>query len=251
MHMDAFIAALLIAGLSAIGILFFKDRKAQESEHAPFLPLSIGAFLGVAFFELLPEAFLETEYASIAIACGFLGFFLLSRALHEYHHHHRMGDEHAHEDGHHRVRGSLVLLGDGVHNFADGIVIAIAFSLSTELGIATAIGIAFHEVPQEIAQLYILLRAGYSRAKALFFNFLSALMIVAGVIVTNYFIVEFKAWIGVLIGIAAGNLLYIAASDLLPSLMHARVSRADFIRQCGFVVVGLVATAVILSIGHE
>ncbi len=249
--MDAVFAALIIAGLSVLGILFFKDRHARESESSPFLPLSIGAFLAVTFFELLPEAFHETEYASIAIALGFLGFFLLSRALHEYHHHHRMGDEHVHEDAHHKERGSLVLLGDGVHNLADGVVIATAFSISTELGIATTIGIALHEVPQEIAELYILIRAGYSRTKALLLNFISALTIVVGVILTNYFIQEFESWIGVLIGIAAGNLLYIAASDLLPSLAHARVARADFIRQSGFVVLGLIVIAIILSVGHE
>jgi zinc and cadmium transporter len=248
--MEAVLASLVIAGLSVVGILFFKNRSVRESDSSPFLPLSVGAFLAVTFFELLPEAFHETEGASIAIAVGFLGFFLLSRILREYHHHHRIGDDTAHDDAHHHERGSLVLMGDAVHNFADGIVIATAFSISIELGIATTIGIALHEVPQEIAEFYILLRAGYSRSKALLLNFLSALMVVVGVVLTNVFIGHFEAWVGILIGIAAGNLLYIAASDLLPSLTSTKVTRTEFMRQSSLVVVGLVAIAALLAYAH-
>lgn len=250
--MNALLAALLIASLSIVGILLFRNRPQKSESASLFLPLSVGAFLAVTFFELLPEAFKETEYASIAITLGFLGFFLLSRVLREYHHHHHIGEDCEHEDGHeHKERGSLVLLGDGVHNFADGIVIAVAFGISPALGIATTVGIALHEVPQEIAELYILLRAGYSRAKALFYNFLSALAIVLGVIFTNIFMETFEAAVGILIGIAAGNLLYIAASDLLPTLAERGVSRKDFIRQSAFVFIGLVAIATLLTIVHE
>jgi zinc and cadmium transporter len=249
--MEALVASLIVSGVSMVGILFFMNRRVRESEFSPFLPLSIGAFLGVTFFELLPEAFHETELASVAIAVGFLGFFLLSRVLKEYHHHHRIGDEHAHADAHHHERGALVLLGDGVHNIADGIVIAIAFSISTELGVATTIGIILHEVPQEIAEFYILLRAGYSRARALLYNFLSALSVVLGTILTTLFIEQFETWVGVLIGVAAGNLLYIAASDLLPSLTNTHVSRNEFVRQSSLVIIGLIAIASLITYTHD
>jgi zinc and cadmium transporter len=248
--MYAFIAALCIAVLSVIGILLFKNRHLHSEAMSPFLPLSIGAFLGVTFFELLPEAFHETKYASIALASGFLGFFFLSRILREYHHHHHIGDEHAHEDAHHKERGALVLMGDSVHNFADGIVIAVAFSVSPALGIATTLGIALHEIPQEIAELYILMRAGYSKKKALLLNVISALAVVLGALFTNAFMASFESLVGILIAVAAGNLLYIAASDLLPTLTDTHISRKTFIQQAGLVVVGLVAIASLLSFAH-
>lgn len=251
--MNAILAALLIASLSVVGILLFKNRPQKSEGGSFFLPLSVGAFLAVTFFELLPEAFEKTEYASIAIAIGFLGFFLLSRVLREYHHHHRIGEDCENEDTdahEHKERGSLVLLGDGVHNFADGIVIAIAFGINPALGIATTVGIALHEIPQEIAQLYILLHAGYSRAKALFYNFLSALTIILGVLFTNMFMETFEYAIGILIGIAAGNLLYIAASDLLPTLAERGVSRKDFLKQSTLVLFGLVVIATLLTLAH-
>lgn len=249
--MEAVVAALIIASLSGVGIFAFRNRRTHDDGTSPFLPLSIGAFLGVTFFELLPEAFHESARASIAITVGFLGFFLFARALREYHHHHRIGDDCAHHDATHRARGSLVLLGDSVHNFADGVVIAVAFSISFELGVATTIGIALHEIPQEIAQFYILLKAGYSRTKALFLNFLSATTIVLGVLFTHLFVSIFESSVGILIGIAAGNLLYIAASDLLPTLTNAGVSRREFVRQSTLVVFGLVVIAILLTIAHE
>lgn len=246
--MEALLAALAIAALSCVGIIFWGNRPPKSHAVDLFLPLSIGAFLGVTFFELLPEAFEMTEWASIAIAGGFLGFFVLSRIISEYHHHHHVGADCDH--GHTKARGSLVLLGDSVHNFADGVVIAVAFSINPALGIATTIGIALHEVPQEIAELYILRHAGYSRRKALLFNFLSALTVVLGVLFANLSIDVFSGSIGILIGIAAGNLLYIAASDLLPTLSDVRVNRATFIRQSALVAVGLIAIASLIGFTH-
>jgi zinc and cadmium transporter len=248
--MEALIAALAIAALSSVGILVFRSHSIDERLYAPFLPLSVGAFLGVTFFELLPEAFHEGTKGSVAVTVGFLGFFLLSRVLREYHHHHTIGDDSAHEDAHHKERGALVLLGDGVHNFADGVVIAVAFSISVELGVATTIGIALHEIPQEIAEFYILLRAGYTKRKALVLNLLSALTVVLGALLTNFFMDSFASLVGILIGIAAGNLLYIAASDLLPSLTNPKVARRDFLTQSGLVVAGVALIATLITVSH-
>ncbi len=245
--MEALIAALCVSLLSLSGILLFRSKHIHEREHSPFLPLSIGAFLGVTFFELLPEAFHETDNAPWALALGFLGFFFLSRVLREYHHHHHVGTDCDHGHSHTRSRGALVLLGDSVHNVADGIVIATAFSVSTELGIATTLGIALHEVPQEVAELYILVRAGYTKAQALFYNFLSALTIIVGVVITNTVIAVHEASIGFLIAIAAGNLLYIAASDLLPTLSGHGITRRVFVTQSIYVLVGLCAIALLLQ----
>jgi zinc and cadmium transporter len=244
--MEAFIAACCVALLSLSGIMLFGRTSHRLVGEGIFLPLSIGAFLGVTFFELLPETFEMTEWASLSVAAGFMGFFVLSRLISEYHHHHHTGEGHTHV----HARGSLILLGDAVHNLADGVVIAASFFVSPALGIATTIGIALHEVPQEIAELSILMHSGYSRTKALVWNMISALTIVVGVILTNSFATFFESSVGILIGIVAGNLLYIAASDLLPTLSETRNSRTTFVRQSGLVLIGLSGIASLLSFTH-
>lgn len=245
--MEALLAAVGISLISLIGIFFFRAKKEPSLAYSSFLPISIGAFLGVTFLELLPEAFEQTEYASWAIAGGFLGFFLLSRLLHEYHHHKADGCE----DHPHRSRGTLILFGDAVHNFSDGIVIAIAFSISPALGIATTIGIALHEIPQEIAEFFVLLHAGYSRKKALMYNFFSALSVVLGTLVTLFFIDQVSGIVGILVAIAAGNLLYIAASDLLPDLIHGDRKTPSFFKQFLLVVLGFALISTLLTVVHE
>jgi zinc and cadmium transporter len=256
--MDALIAACAIALISFSGALVLGDHTTKRSRafFEPFLPLSIGAFLGVVFFELLPEAFHESEYASVAITVGFLGFFLLSRLIREYHHHHTIGvsydAEHTHDSPHHhtRQRGALILLGDGVHNVADGIVIAVAFSVSTALGLATTLGIALHEIPQEIAEYYLLRSVGYTKWRALTLNGVSALGVIVGTALTLLLGNYIEDAVGILIGIAAGNLLYIAASDLLPSLSDQRVHTKVFIRHAMYIFCGIVAIATLMSLSH-
>lgn len=247
MYIYPILAALVVSIVSLVGILIFRKGTLFDEGRAPYLPLSVGAFLAVAFFELLPEAFHESEWASFAVAGGFLGFFLLSRLLHEYHHHHQ------NEDGHeHRERGALVLIGDAIHNFCDGIVIAVAFSVDPLIGVATTAGVILHEVPQEIAELYILLSAGYSRTKALLYNFGSALSVVLGTIVALFVMDKFEPLFGIMIGIAAGNLLYIAASDLLPNLAQSvRAGSREARNQFVLVLIGLALVGALLTLTHE
>ncbi len=243
---EALIASGSIALLSMVGVLFFGKNGPLKNAHSIIVPVAIGVFLGVVFFELIPET-LEGSgaYGPIAIVFGFLSFYVLSNYLHTYHHHH----EDAH-DGCERNKGaSMLLVGDAVHNVADGVVIASAFMINPAVGIAATIGIALHEIPQEIAEYGVLIHSGYSPKKALLYNMLSASSIFFGVLLTVAF-ASLGDFIWILTGLAAGNLLYIAASDMIPELRET-AHQHHFARTFLSTVFGLVAIVSLLSWSHE
>ena len=245
---NALFAAIFVATVSFVGVLFFGNNGFIKGTHRFILPAAVGVFLGVIFFELIPEALHESEeYGSIAIVIGFLGFYLLSHILRTYHHHHTKDCE----DCVDRSGAHLLLFGDAIHNIADGIVIASAFLVDPVVGLITTVGIALHEIPQEIAEFSILISAGYTKLQALLRNFLSASSIILGVLVTFLTLETIENALGILIGIAAGNLLYIAATDLLPELNKEHAKQGHFWHVFLSVVVGLVVIAGILEWSHD
>lgn len=242
----AFTAACTIALLSLVGSFVFRSRNISRLTIL-ILPIAVGTFLSVVFFELIPEALHEAEtLGSIAIAGGFLFFYLLSHILKTYHHHH---GEHCEGEETHRG-AALILAGDAIHNFADGIVIASAFLINPTVGIVTTLGIALHEVPQEIAEYAVLLRAGYAPRRATLLNFLSATTVILGVALTLLFSTYFESIVGVLIGIAAGNLLYIAASDILPELHNEHAGERTFMRTFLATLLGMILMSALLISTH-
>lgn len=240
---EAIIAAVIVALLSLVGVFFFGGKHSKKI-HTFVLPVAVGVFLGVVFFELIPETIeMSHERGPIAIAVGFLGFYLLSHFLRTFHHHHHRHDDCVGEGA------SMLLVGDTIHNIADGIVIATAFVVDPTIGIATTIGIALHEIPQEIAEFGVLIQSGYTKSKALFYNFISALSIVFGTLLTFIFLQSFASWLPILTGIAAGNLLYIAASDLIPEL---RESHQNHFWQTFFAtLLGVIFIGVIIDLTHS
>lgn len=248
MLIEALIASVSIALLSLVGIFVFGRSGRITGEHRFVLPIAIGILLAVVFFELIPETLREAgERGSIAIVVGFLGFYLLSHLLHTYHHH---GVTEC-DECERASSAQLILVGDGVHNIADGIVIASAFLVDPAVGIAATIGIGLHEVPQEIAEFSILVRAGYTKIQAALRNLISASSIVVGVLLT-FLVVEYtENVLGIIIGLAAGNLLYIGATDLLPELDAEHAKQGHFWQVFLSVVVGLVLMASIIQISHE
>lgn len=243
---EAFIAAGCVALLSLGGVIFFGKNGHLKGTHRFIVPIAIGVFLGVIFFELIPETLEASHfYGAVAIAIGFLSFYLLSHYLRTYHHHH--DDEH--DECAHKRGASMLLIGDAVHNIADGIVIASAFLINPAVGIAVTVGIALHEIPQEIAEYGVLRHAGYSTKKALAYNFLSASSIFLGVLLSAVF-VSLGDFIWILTGLAAGNLLYIAASDMIPELNH-NTEHDHFMLTFLSTIVGLVSIVSLLSWSHE
>jgi zinc and cadmium transporter len=242
----ALIASLVIASLSFLGALFIGGSGTHPSLHRYIIPTAIGLFLGVIFLELIPETLHGSElYGALSIAGGFIGFYFLSHILRTYHHHH---DEHAHDTHEGKAGAKMLLIGDGVHNISDGVVIVGAFLLNPAVGIATTLGIALHEVAQEVAEYGVLIHAGYTRTEALIRNFLSASTIFIGVILGGLF-VHFGDYLWVLTGIAAGNLLYIVASDMIPEV-HAQEHRAHFKATFVSTVIGFLAITALITFTH-
>lgn len=243
--MYALIAALIVASLSLVGAIFFHGKIDTERLHRFILPAAVGIFLGVVFFELIPEILHASEFwGPISILTGFLGFYLLSHFLETYHHHHTDDAHDACAQGGARK----LLIGDAIHNFADGVVIATSFMINPALGVLTTVGIALHEIPQEIAEYAVLRAACYSQKRALFLNFLSASTVILGVFLTYFFGEVLNEYLFVLLGVAAGNLLYIATADLIPELRHSH--REHFGKTFIATLLGVLLIGTIITISH-
>ena len=180
-----------------------------------FISLAIGALLGDAFIHIIPEVFesgINEMLASILIISGVILFFIIEKFMHWHHHGEDSSDKEIHPVG------KLIIFTDGFHNLIDGIIIGASFMVSIPLGIATTIAVILHEIPQEIGDFAVLIHAGYSKKKALLYNFLSALAAVFGVLIVFIFgsITEnISTWF---MPIAAGGFVYIAVADLIPEL---------------------------------
>lgn len=218
--------------MTGVFILFGKKEKI-ESWLLFFVALSTGTLVGGAFIHLLPEAqelFGNSDYFYIVIL-SFSFFFLIEKFLHWHHCHNGECEEH--------TFGYMNLVGDGVHNFIDGLIIAAAFLVDIRLGFTTGIAIAIHEIPQEVGDIGVLLHAGFTRTKAIVSNLLIALMSVFGGLVGYFFASKTDTLTMYLLPFAAGGFIYIAMSDLMPeiksetSLKKSAISFAVFILGVG------------------
>ncbi len=246
--LESVLAVGAVSLVSLVGLATLSLRK-DLLRKTLFLLISLaaGALLGDAFIHLLPEAFAEADALSVSLSvlAGVLCFFVLEKFLHWHHSH--GDDEFSPEHARIHPVGNLVLVSDGVHNLVDGLAIGAAFMVSTEIGIATAIAIALHEIPQEIGDFGLLVHAGYSRAKALFMNFLSALTAFAGLGLA-FWLGESGLLIAPLIAaFAAGNFIYIALADLVPELQKTKDSKRSFL-QFVVIIIGIAAMIVLLGV---
>ena len=194
--------------------------------------VAAGTLVGDSLFHLIPEAShsWEDDLSSMGlyVALGFVAFFTLEVAVRSRHAHLEVAtpEEHGHHHDEHAGHAHVApyawtnLVGDAVHNFLDGAVIAAAFLVDVPLGIATTIAVVLHEVPQELGDFAVLLRAGMRPAKALLFNFLSALVALAGALLVLALPVDVEAMASYALPFIAGAFLYIAAADLIPELHH-------------------------------
>lgn len=217
MILEAIGASILVAIVSLVGVLFFSNNKKIGGSQKYVVPLAVGVFLSLVLFELIPETLeLSPTYGGIVVALGFISFYILSSFLHKKYH--------CSEDYECDKKGAaiLLLIGDAIHNIADGVILGGAFLIDPAIGFATAIGLALHEIPQEIVEFGVLIRAGYSRKKAALLNLLSASSIVIGTLIVLIVADHAGEYIWILTGVVAGNLLFLAASDLLPRI-HGNV----------------------------
>lgn len=229
------VSVFLVSLVSFIGVITLYMRpKLLDKVLFGLVSFAAGALLGAAFLDLLPEAFEQTGRPIFVYALiGVIVFYMIETFLYWYHCHY---GHHHHHAAHHKVHpfAWLNLIGDAIHNFVDGMIIAAAYIVNVPIGIATTIAVVLHEIPQELGDFGILVFGGLSRKKALFFNFLSALTAVLGALAVYYFSMIFNNISQFLVPFAAGGFIYIASADLLPELHKERNIQRAFTQLCFF-----------------
>ncbi|MGZ8213284.1 MAG: ZIP family metal transporter [Methylosarcina sp.] len=256
----------ILSVMAAAVFLLLTDR--QRNQVLPHgISFATGALLAVAFWGLIPHAFEEIkpeQFQSLSgtILAGILVFFVLEKLLIWRHCHYGSceahGDDgHVHEvghshHGHHlgKSAGTLIILGDSIHNFVDGILIAAAFLTDIKLGIVTSLAVAAHEIPQEVGDFAILLDSGYGKAKALFYNILSSLATVLGGILAYFSLDELHASLPYFLALAASSFIYIAVADLIPSLHKKTDLRAAF-EQIALIAAGVLLICLLHGYVHN
>lgn len=240
--MSSVFAAILASTLSSLFgltggfLLLWKDQLVKKFAHF-FISFAAGAMLGAAFFDLLVESNnkfpnkLPTTFAWLMV--GFFLFFVIERILFWHHHSH---SEEVHIDQKPVI--PLIIIGDAIHNFIDGTVIAGTFLVSPGLGVATAIAVFFHEIPQEIGDFSLMISHGMKRSSVVWWNFLGALVSPLGTVITLIVAERVKGLELPLVGMAAGNFIYIAAADLIPEIHRERKFLMSMI-QLGLMLAGL------------
>ncbi len=240
MLIELFLSLIIISLASLIGIFTLSIKKEKLTKSLDLLvSLSIGALLGGVFLHLLPEL-LEEGFLKDVLAYVLLGiilFFVLEKFVFWHH---------CHKAEHNHLSFTYMnLIGDCLHNFLDGVLLASTFIVSINLGIATAIAIFAHEVPQEIGDFGVLLKGGFTRKKALIANFLISLTTFIGAIIAIIFNIWVEGIIPILVAITAGGFIYIAGTDLIPEL-HKNPKIKDSILQLLFILIGIGIMAGIL-----
>lgn len=230
----ALLSVGLVSSLSLLGLFFLSlSRAALERFVFAAIALSSGALLATAFYDLLPESLATIpELTPSLILAGIVFFFLVEKIINWHH---------CHEDGRcvgEQPLGWISLIGDGLHNFTDGVAIAAAFLVSQQLGFVTTVAVIAHEIPHEISDFSLLLHAGFSTRKALLLNFLSALTAVLGATITLILSANFALLTTYLIPVTAGNFIYIAGTDLFPELHKQRQIKST-LWETGLIVAGI------------
>jgi zinc and cadmium transporter len=219
--------------------------------------LSTGVLLATALLNVLPEAFesqASPQNLFATLLGGLLFFFLLEKAELYRHGHHHEHDDHHHDHGFDQQQagrgGWSVLLGDSIHNFCDGVIIAAAFLADIRLGTLTALAIIAHEIPQEVGDYIVLLNAGFSKARALAYNALSGLAAVLGGVLGYFVVGAWEPLFPYLLVVAASSFIYVAVADLIPQL-QLRLSWRATLAQLLWLGAGLLVVLLATSALHD
>jgi len=216
----AILASIIVSSISLVAIIvIILNKKITTSVLKIFISIASGVLLASVFLELLPDVFnkyaLNSHNFFFTVLLGILGFYLIERLIHW---HHCQGVNCPPDEKTHIAVTNL--LGDGIHNFVDGILIGASFIASPVVGIAVTLAIIAHEIPQEISDAGILLYAGLSKTKVVIFNFLTALTSIIGTIIAFKWAASVNDSVPYFVAVAAGNFIYLALADLIPELHH-------------------------------
>ncbi len=246
----------MIAGILSISAAAVFSFALLSKMVERMVSLSVGLMLATSLLHALPRAFdsgADTHSLFATLLGGLLTFFLLEKLAILRHSHHHEGDGHHHAHGHDAREagkaGWMILLGDGMHNFTDGILIAAAFLANPQLGIVTALAIVAHEIPQEIGDFIVLLNAGFSRLRAYVFNLLCSLLSVAGGLLGYFTLGQASDLIPYVLVFAASGFIYIAVSDLMPQ-MQRRATVRESVPQVLLIALGVGIVLFLTRGGH-
>jgi zinc and cadmium transporter len=251
------VVATFVGGLLSVVIAASLTAQVLGRLVQHLVSLSAGVLLGTALLDVLPEAFQAKGASPQALfgtlLAGLMFFFLLEKAELYRHSHHHEGDEHHHHHGFDHEQagrgGWSVILGDSIHNFCDGIIIAAAFLADTRLGVVTSLAIIAHEIPQEVGDYIVLLNAGFGRARALFYNAVSGLAAVVGGVLGYFIVGPWEQLFPYLLVIASSSFIYVAVADLIPQLQHRLTLRAT-VAQLAWLAGGLLIVVLAVSQLH-
>lgn len=242
------VAASVAGGALSVGCAAAFALSVRAAWVPMLVSYAIGALLGAAFLEVIPHAFeaADPHTVSLTILGGILAFFLLEKLVLWRHCHTSHCEAHdLPEAGHdHGRSGLMIVVGDTVHNFVDGVLIAAAFLQSVELGVVTALAMVAHEIPQEVGDFLILLHSGYSRARALAMNLLSSAATLVGGVLGYYTLRAVEDWVPMLLGVVAASMIYVAVADLIPGL-HKRPELRATASQSLLIVLGVASIALV------
>jgi zinc and cadmium transporter len=256
MTLSYIVLATLIGGLLSVLIAASLTVGVLSRLVHHLVSLSAGVLLGTALLHVLPEAFESHAGAHelfLTLLGGLLFFFLLEKAELYRHTHHHEGDGHNHHHNFDELQagqgGWSVLVGDSIHNFCDGIIIAAAFLTDVQLGIVTSLAIIAHEIPQEVGDYIVLLNAGLSRGRALLYNALSGLAAVIGGVLGYFVVGPWESLFPYLLVVAASSFIYVAVADLIPQLQQ-RMSLADTAAQLAWLAAGMALIVIVVRAVH-
>lgn len=222
------IGTFLTSIISLIGIFFLRKTLRDKLSYY-FISFAAGVMLTAAFVDILPEVQKQAKGLNVftPVLFGIVVFFFIERFVIWFHHHEHSGSI--------KPSAILILFGDGLHNFFDGIAIAAAFLTNFGIGITTTLAIIAHEIPHEIADFSVLINGGFSNKRALFFNFLSALTAILGGILGFYFLKDLQKFTPIALAFTAGTFIYIACSDLIPESHRDFQKKRKWIQTFSFV----------------
>ncbi|GGB90653.1 ZIP family metal transporter [Pseudoduganella buxea] len=243
--LTSILLATTVAGIVSISAAAIFSFALLSRVVERMVSLSVGIMLSTSLLHALPEAFetgADPRTLFATLLAGLLAFFMLEKLAILRHSHHHEGDGHHHAHGHDKREagraGWMILLGDGMHNFTDGILIAAAFLADPKLGIVTGVAIIAHEIPQEIGDFIVLLNAGFSRTRAYVYNLLCSLLAVAGGLLGYYTLDRASNLIPYVLVFASSGFIYIAVSDLMPQ-MQRRATMKETVPQVLLIALGV------------
>ena len=249
------LATTVAGGIISVAVAAALALNARASWVPILVSYAVGALLGAVFLEMLPHAFRmagNVEQVAGTILAGILLFFVLEKLVLWRHCHVEQCEAHdpPHAVHDHGRSGAMIIIGDTIHNFVDGALIAAAFLANRELGFVTAVAIIAHEVPQEVGDFLILLHSGYSKARALLYNLLSSAAMVVGGVAAYFALQSLQEWLPLLLGLAAASMIYVSVADLIPGL-HRRPELQATVQQVALIALGVLTIWIVGELAHS